>query len=142
MSDPIVNEIKIDNEADSIIALENLIKNHIRSIDEFKAEYRVKREMLNDGFYNDPVYREHSEKVKQASKARLSVKYQIAKQPSVAILDQAVKDLRLDIKEANANLSELLLEYKSKTQATQLELFGGQIVEIVEIAKIRKLIGK
>jgi len=116
--------------------LEQLIKNHVKAIDDLKDELKKKREMYADSFNNDPTYREHDEKVKEVSKARSSVKQQIAKQPSVAALAQEIKDIRFDLKEKKKTMSDLLLDYREQTGAKQLELFGGQVVEIVQTAKL------
>ena len=135
---PIVNEIKAELPKQDFFNLENLIKNHIQGIDKLKLEIKQKREMLDDSFNNNPTYREHTEKVKEATKARLSVKKEIAKQPSVAKLDQEVKDLKFDLNEKKKTLSDLLIDYKEQTAATQLELFDGQVVDIVQSAKVVK----
>lgn len=136
---PIVNEIQLKTESPEIVlSLENLIKSHVKSISELSLELKNNREMYNDSFDGNPTFREHSEKVKEATKARSVIKQQIAKQPSVSLLEQKLKDIRFDLKEQKKTLSDLLLDYRQKTQATQLELFDGQLVDIVESAKIVK----
>lgn len=133
-----MNNIVNERSANNFLELENIIKNHIDRIGKTAQELKQKREMLKDGFDNDPTYREHTLKVKEASKAKSIVRKQIAQQPSVALLAQEVKDTAFDLKEQKATLSDLLLDYKEKTQATQLELFNGEVVEIVQSAKIVK----
>lgn len=130
----IVNEIQVQSESE---ALENLIKTHFEGLDKLRHELSTAREMFNDSLNNNPTYREHDERVKEVSKAKAQVRFEILKQPSVANLDQKIKDIRFDINERNFTLSALLLEYKSQTKATQLDLFG-QTLEIVETAKLVK----
>lgn len=132
----IVNEIQVNQQAQAEMTLEGLIKEHVSSIQKLKEELKQNREMYDDSFINNPTFKEHSDRVKEATKAKSSVKQQIAKQPSVALLGQKVKDIRFDISEKNKTLSDLLIDYKQQTGATQLELFDGQIVDIVESAKI------
>lgn len=132
----IVNEIQVNQQAEAEMTLEGLIKEHVSSIQKLKEELKQNREMYDDSFINNPTFKEHSDRVKEATKAKSSVKQQIAKQPSVALLGQKVKDIRFDISEKNKTLSDLLIDYKQQTGATQLELFDGQIVDIVESAKI------
>lgn len=132
----IVNEIKVKNPIEE--NLENLIKSHIQAIDKLKDEIRQNREMFEDAFNNNPTYREHVEKVKEVSKAKLSVRAELSKQPSVAALKQKLSDLKFDLNEQNKTLSDLLLNYKEQTGATQLDLFDGKIGVIALTAKIVK----
>ncbi len=126
------------NDAAMLLSLEELIKNHIESIDKLRYEIKQQREMFEDSFINNPTYREHEEKVKEATKGRNSVKQQIVKQPSVALLEQKVKDLRFDMNEKNKTLSDLLQDYKDQTGATSIEMRDGQVLEIVSTAKLVK----
>ena len=63
------------------------------------------------------------------------MRQQIAKQPSVAVLDQKVKDMRFDISEQNKTLSDLLQDYKEQTGATQIEV-NGKTYAIVSVSKL------
>ncbi len=126
------------DEAAIVISLDELIQNHIESIAKLRTELKDHREMYEDSFENDPVYRENSEKVKEVTKAKLSVKKQIGSQPSVALLAQKVKDLRIDLSEKNKTLSDLVADYKEKTGATQIETRDGKIMEIVSSVKLVK----
>jgi transcriptional regulator of met regulon len=130
----VVNEIQVQSESQ---ALENLIKQHCEALDNLRQELSAARDMFNDSFNNNPTYREHDERVKEVAKAKAQVRLVILKQPSVANLEQKIKDIRFDINERNLTLSALLLEYKSQTKATQLDLFG-ETLEIVETAKLVK----
>lgn len=118
--------------------MEELIKNHVENIQKLQLELKQKREMLDDSFNSNPTYREHADRVKEVSKAKASVRAEIAKQPAVASLAQQVKDIRFDLNEKKKTLSDLLLDYKEQSGAQQLELFGGSIVEIVTTAKLVK----
>lgn len=122
--------------ASTLLNLENLIKNHVQKINELKVELKKVREMYNDSFNNDPLYQEANIKAKDVVKSKNAVKNSISKQPSVAALAQKVKDIRFDLKESQTTLSDLLCDYKEQTGATQLELFGGQIADIVQVAKL------
>lgn len=126
------------DKAATFLNLEELIKNHIDSIAKMREELKAQREMFEDSFNNSPVYHENSEKVKEATKAKLSVKKQISSQPSVAVLAEKVKDLRADINEKNQTLSDLLKDYHEKTGATQIETNDGKTMEIVSTLKLVK----
>jgi predicted nuclease with TOPRIM domain len=122
--------------AATMLNLEELIKNHIDSIDKLKEELKTTREMFEDSFNNNPTYKEHVDKVKDVQRAKSSVRQQIAKQPSVATLEQKVKDVRFDISEKGKTLSDLLQDYKEQTGATSIETRNGQVLEIVSTSKL------
>lgn len=126
------------NGAEGLLNLEELINNHIESIDKLKDELRSTREMFEDSFNNDPTYKENVDRVKEVTKAKNAVRQQIAKQPSVATLEQKVKDLRFDINESSKTLSDLLQDYKEQTGATEIETRNGQILEIVSTSRLVK----
>lgn len=124
------------DQATTLMSLEELIKNHIESIDKGREEIKKVREMFEDSFGNNPTYLEHTERAKKAAKERNSVRQQIVKQPSVAMLAQKMKDMRFDISEQTKTLSDLLQDYHEKTGATQIEARNGQLMEIVSTAKL------
>lgn len=130
------------DQAATFLNLEELIKNHIESVAKLRLEIKTQREMFDDSFNNDPVYRENDEKVKEATKAKLSVKKQISSQPSVALIAQKLKDLRFDLNETNQTLSELLKDFREQTGATQIETRDGKMMEIVSTMKLVKLNSK
>jgi len=117
------------------MSLEELIKKHIINIDKLRDELKQQREMFEDSFINNPTYREHVEKVKEANKAKSSVRQQIAKQPSVAQLKQKVDDYVLILVSKIKTLSDLLQDYKEQTGATQLEV-NGKTYAIVSVSKL------
>ena len=124
------------SKASAFLNLEELIKNHIETIDKLKDELKQSREMFEDSFNNNPTYREHLEKVKEANKAKASVRSEIAKQPSVSILKQKVDDLRFDLGEQNKTLSDLLQDYMEQTGQTEIESRSGKIYAIVSVSKL------
>lgn len=123
-------------DAATMLNLEELIKNHIDAIDKLKLELKTAREMFEDSFNNNPTYREHLDKVKDVQKAKNSVRAEIAKQPSVATLEQKVKDLRFDIGEQSKTLSDLLQDYKEQTGATSIETRTGKVLEIISTSRL------
>jgi predicted RNase H-like nuclease (RuvC/YqgF family) len=124
------------DQANALLSLEELIKNHIEAIDKLKIELKTQREMYEDSFNSNPTYREHNEKVKEVSKGKNSVRQEISKQPSVATLAQKVKDLRFDMNEQSKTLSDLLQDYHEQTGATSIETRDGKVLEIVSTSKL------
>lgn len=128
--------VPVVGAVDALLSLEELIKNHIDNIDKLRSEIKQAREMFEDSFSNNPTYREHEERLDEVSKGRNSVRQEITKQPSVALIAQKLKDLRFDLNEQNKTLSDLLQDYHEQTGATQIETRDGQTMEIVSTSKL------
>lgn len=129
------------NDATVLLSLEEMIKNNIASIDKITMELREKRHMFVDTFQNDPTYKEHEEKAKEANVTKLQTKQQILKQPAVMQVAEKIKSMSADLKERKAALSDYLLEYQRLTQATTIEDLDGNVREIINDAKAVKRSG-
>lgn len=125
-------------DATLLLNLEEMIKNHISSIDKFREEKKKLQEMFEDSFNNNPIYRENTEKAKEALKVKATTRQQIASQPSVIALQQKIKSVGQDLKERQTALSDYLLEYQRLTGANEIEDNEGQIREIINSAKLIK----
>lgn len=119
-----------------LTSLDDMIQSHVKSIDRLKTEIKKLREMVQDGFNNDAVYKEHDAAVKAATKIKQATKAQIMKQPAVLELVQKMKTLSSELKDKNFSLSDYLLEYQRLSGANQIETDDGQVLEIVNSAKI------
>lgn len=141
---PAVEERQIPAQegASGLFSLEELIKNHAASADKLKVELKETRRTFKDSYESNPEYRDLNEKVKAATRERDVIKKQIINQPSIFKLGQKVNDLSFDYKEKKRTLAYLLVDYKEQTGATQLDLFGGEVGEIVLSAKLVKKRGK
>lgn len=131
-------EPQVVGDAAILLNLEEMIKNYIQSIEKLKEEKKKHAEMFEDAFVNNPVYRENSEKAKEALKVKATTRQQIASQPSVIALGVKIKDLSRDLKERQVALSDYLLEYQRLTGANEIEDNDGQIREIINSAKLIK----
>jgi len=123
-------------DATVLMSLDELIKNYIQSIDKLRIEVKKQREMIQDGFQNDPVYHEHEEKAKEAIKQKNATKQQIMKQPAMMTLANKVKGMQSELKEKQLALSDYLLEYQRLSGANQIETNDGQVLEIINSAKV------
>ena len=126
------------DQATVLLSLEELIKTNIDNLDKVQLELRKHREMFDDSFNNDPVFREHSEKVKEANKSKSATKQQIMKQPSVMQLSNQIKQMRQEMKERQSALSDYLQEYQRLTGATEIETNSGDIMRIINSSKLVK----
>lgn len=130
--------VKTTEQAEILINLDSLIKSNLKNMEGAREELRKLREMFDDAFNNDPVFREHSEKVKDVNKIKSETRAQIMKQPTVAQLAQKIKSIRQDMKESQMALSDYLLEYQRMSGANEIETEDGQVFEIVNSAKTVK----
>jgi len=126
------------NQSAVLLSLIELIKTNINSIDKLSLDLRKQREMFDDSFNNDPLYRDQTEKVKEANKVKSATKQQIMKQPSVMQLSNQVKSLRSEIKERQSSLSDYLQEYQRLTGASEIENDNGELLRIVNSSKLVK----
>ena len=142
ITEEVSSEPVVVGDAAILLNLEEMIKNHINSIDKLKEEKKKLTEMFEDSFVNNPVYRENSEKAKEALKVKATTRQQIASQPSVIAISQKVKGLNTDLKERQVALSDYLLEYQRLTGANEIEDSEGQMREIINSAKLIKRTAK
>lgn len=121
-----------------LLNMESLIKGHIATIDKLSTESKKLKEMLDDIFGNDPTFQEHDKAVKEAAKVKQNTKAQILKQPQAADLDKKVKELKGELKENQASLSDYLQEYARMSGVNEIEGDDGEVREIVYTAKLIK----
>lgn len=124
------------SQASVLLSLESLIKNNITALDKLESELRTQREMFDDSFNNDPIYKEHAEKVKEVNKVKLETKKQIGQQPSIRQLADKIKSLSSEIKERKQSLSEYLLEYQRMSGVNEIEADDGVVRLIVHKASL------
>lgn len=127
-----------DNQATVLLSLEEMIKNHIASLDRLQIDLKKQQEMFTDTFINSEAYRENDKKVKEANKVKATTKDSILQQPAVIQLSAHIKDMRQDIKERRTALSDYLREYQRLTGANEIEDHEGQLRDIVNTAKLVK----
>lgn len=125
-----------DSAATVLMNLEGMIKSHISSIDKLKVELDKHSEMLKDIFDNDPTYKNHSDKAKEASRIKTATKQQILKQPQAADLNVKVKSFKSQIKELQDALSDYLREFQRMSGVSEIEGEDGEVREIVYVAKL------
>lgn len=129
-----------ENQAAVLLSIEELIKSNVAALDKLSTELKQLRNMFEDSFNNDPVYREHAELAKEAAKVKNATRQQIIKQPSIAAMNEKIKGLRAEMKERQMSLSEYLAEYYRMTGNNEVEGQDGEVREIVnEFRLVKKL---
>ena len=132
-------DIDTPNKATAdFLNLESLVKTYVTKIELLNKDLKEKNQILKDSFEGDAVYREHEEKAKEANRIKSATKQQILKQPAMAVMAEKIKDMKFDIAEQNAVLTDYLSQYREQSGATQIELDNGEIMEIVSITKLVK----
>lgn len=133
----------LTSDATVLTSLDELIKATVASMDRLRVEMKKHKEMLEDAYNNDPVYHENAEQAKAAAKKKNETKQNILKQPAMQTIANKVKTMVAEIKDKQFSLSDYLLEYQRLSGANQIEVGNGEILEIVNTAKVvRKSSGK
>lgn len=124
-----------------LVNMEGMIKNHIASIEKLQDEAKKLKDMLDDIFNNDPTYKDHNEKAKEATKVKQATRQQILQRPQAKELNEKIKTMKSEMKELQDALSDYLQEYQRMSGLTEIEGDDGMIREIVYTARlIRKSI--
>lgn len=132
----VIDEPTGKDQALLVRRLEEMVKNHISSIDKIKKELSEHRDMLKASFENDPLYIEHEEEAKKAAKVKSKTKQEILKRPEVAQIADKVKNLAQELKELNSALSDYLSEFQRASGLNEIEGEDGEIRSIVFVAKL------
>jgi len=127
-----------DDQSTVLLSLDEMIKTHIASIDRLKTELKEHKQMFEDGFINDPTFRELSQAAKDAADIKSAARQQLLKQPTVATLSSKIKSLASEVKEKKLALSDYLLEYQRMAGVNEIEGYDGEVREIINEAKLIK----
>ncbi len=118
------------------LSLENLIKTNLTTIETLQTQFREQKEMVDNVLENDQTYRAHLEQAKEANRVKSATKQQIMKRPEVVRIAEKMKELKEEIKETQATLSDLLQEFQKVSGTNIIEREDGQILEIVSVSKL------
>lgn len=127
-----------ESQSQILVNMESLIKGHIATIEKLEQEANKHKGMLDDILANDPTYQEHEKIAKEASKVKQGTRQQILKQPQAADLDKKVKELKGELKENKASLSDYLQEYARMSGVNEIEGDDGEMREIIYSARLIK----
>jgi seryl-tRNA synthetase len=127
-----------DDQATILLSLDEMIKTYVASLDRLSEEQKKLREMVADGLHNDAQYREVDSKAKEATKARNAIRQQIMGRSGVIEIANKLKNITIEIKEKKASLSDYVLEYQRMAGVNEVEVGNGEILEIVQVAKLVK----
>jgi hypothetical protein len=121
-----------------ILNMESMIKSHMASLKTLTEEMNKHKGILDDIFENDPTFKEHSDKAKEAATVKANTRKEILKRPQAAELDTKVKSIKSQIKETQEALSDYLQEYARMSGVNEIEGDDGEVREIVYTARLVK----
>ena len=124
--------------ADTVLELENMIKNSMTTIDRNKVELKKLKEMLESALLNDEPYRVASEKTKEAAKEKGKAKLAVMQNQATKQIADKVKDMMQENKELAQAQSEYLREYARLSGTNEIEGDDGEVREIIYVAKLVK----
>lgn len=127
-----------NSEALILLNIEGLIKSNISKLDKLSDELKKQNEMIQSVLDNDPIYKEHSEKAKEAARVKGNTKKEILKRPEVSHVVQKANELKSEIKEIKESQSSYLSEYQRLSGSTEIETEDGQVRQIIYVAKLVK----
>ena len=119
-------------------SLESLIRENLAKISKLSKELNLQKEMLDSVLQNDETYKQHEETAKAAQKVKTATKKEILKRSDVARVDEKVRNLATEIKEARESLNSYLPEYQRLSGTNEINDENGEPMEIVYVAKLVK----
>lgn len=138
MDDNDTANVAPNQSSTAFLELEGLIKRYVGQIENLKNELKKQKEMLDDAFGNDAVYKEQEGKAKEAVGIKSATKQQILQQPVLVETREKIDDLRTQIKEAEEVLSDYLIQFQKSTGFNEIETDNGETLIIVNHAKLVK----
>jgi len=127
-----------DNKLERIMSLENMINGYILDLDKLQKDFKEQSAMLKDTFENDADFAAASEKVRDVQKLKAEIKDKLCQDPSVALLDAKVTDLKSEVKDVRQALSDYLQQYYRESGLTEITGADGEVREIVATVRLVK----
>lgn len=123
---------------DELKNIENLINANIQKIDKLREDIKPVGEMIESLLDADLEYAELDQKAKEAAKVRSIKKKELTNTTNGKELNEKIKSLRSELKEAREALSTYLQEYQKKTGFNEYESPDGELRQIVFTVKLVK----
>src|SRR3989344_4423975 len=117
-------------DAQMILNLEPMIKNHIKIIDKAKAELSRQKGMIDDALASDSSYQEKLEEAKKITKEKSQLMSKILSSPALVPIVNKTKDLKSEIREYSVALSDYLSEFSRTSGINVIEGGDGEVREI------------
>lgn len=125
------------NQQLTLVDLQQYTISSVRSINSLQKDLKNARQMLKDAIEGNSTYHENKERVNEVTSVLKQTKEGILSQPSVAAIKQKIKDLTLELKDKNAEVSEAAMQIFRETGAQEFEK-DGETYDIVAVARVVK----
>lgn len=121
---------------DDLKSVENLINTNITKIDKLGEDIKPVKEMMESLLDADLEYAELEQKAIDAAKAKTAKKKELVNTSNGRELNEKLKSLKSELKEAKDALSDYLQDYQKKTGFNEYEGPDGELRQIVFTAKL------
>jgi hypothetical protein len=121
----------------TLLDLENMTFKAYVSLDALQAKLKEKKQMVDDGYRNNPAFQEKNQSATDAKKSLLQVKAEIDKVPGTKLLLDEISELKRQVKDKKDEVSTNATQY-ADTAATDLMERDGTLYRIVRTAKLVK----
>lgn len=123
---------------DDLKNIENLINANIQKIDKLHEDIKPVAEMIESLLDADLEYAELDQKAKEAAKERSIKKKELTNTTNGRELNEKLRSLRSELKEAREALSTYLQEYQKRTGFNEYEAPDGELRQIVYTVRLVK----
>ena len=127
-----------ENNVAAILQLETMINGYLMDLEKLQQQVKEQGQMLKDGLENDAEYAACLEKAKTVNKEKKPIQDKLMQEPSLALLNSKVKDLKEEAKDVQQGLSDYLQQYFQQSGLRQITGTDGEIREIVTHLKLVK----
>jgi len=125
-------------KVERIMSLENMINGYMVDLKKLQDTLKEQSGMLKGSYENDAEYVGVVEKGKEIQKMKQTVKDRLMKDPSVALLEAKVTDLKQEVKDVRQALSDYLQQYYQESGLTQITGADGEVHDIVATVRLVK----
>lgn len=139
LGDPIIDTPVVEAKEGQLelFSLQELTINNSNTISVLKEQIKTTTEMVTEALEASEAYRQTKEEIKEKQRILNQTKASITQQPSISAQVDALKNLRQELKEKKAEISDYAMEVFRMTGANEFEK-DGEIFDIVTSAKLVK----
>jgi len=124
------------NPLDELQNIQNLINSNITKIDKLTEDIKPVKEMLESLLDADLEYAELDQKTIEAAKAKMAKRKELVNTTNGRELNEKLKSMKSELKEARDALSDYLQNYQKKTGFNEYEGPDGELRQIVFSVKL------
>lgn len=128
----------VANEQMTLFSLQELAVNNTKTVEQIQVQLKTAQEMYKDGFLQSEEYKSKDQEVKDKSRELKQVKERLSMQPSLNAQAQKIKELKNELKEKKAAISDYALEILRMGGLNEFDK-DNESYEIKVVAKLVKV---